>query len=183
MVQSPWETNGFSASQEIPCILWNPKVHFHVYKSLPSVPILSQINPLHAPHPTSWRSILILSSHQCLAPPSGLFPLVFAPKALYAPLLSSIHAMCPTHLILIDFNTRIICGEGYRSLSSSLYSFLHSYIISFLLDPNILLSTLFSNSLSLHSSCYMNDLLSHPYKRRGKIKFCISQSLYYWVGN
>jgi len=28
MEQSPsWEDNRFSACQEIPCILWNPKVH------------------------------------------------------------------------------------------------------------------------------------------------------------
>ena len=61
--QSPsWEANQFSASQEIPCILWNSKVHYCIHKSLPPVPILSQIDPVHAPHLTSWRSILILSS-------------------------------------------------------------------------------------------------------------------------
>jgi hypothetical protein len=38
-----------SASQEICHILWNPKVH----KRLPTVPALSQINAIHAPHPTS----------------------------------------------------------------------------------------------------------------------------------
>ena len=43
----------------------------------------------------------------------GLFPLGFPHKTLYAPVLSSIHAMCSTHLILIDLKIRIICGEEY----------------------------------------------------------------------
>jgi hypothetical protein len=42
--------------------------------------------------------------------------------------LSSIHATCSAYLILFDFITRTILCQEYRSLSSSLCSFLHSLI-------------------------------------------------------
>ena len=61
------------------------------------------------PHPTSWRSVLILSTHLRL----GLLPTGFLTKTLYTPLPSPISATCPTHLILFDFITRTILGEEY----------------------------------------------------------------------
>ena len=46
---------------------------------------LSWANPIQFtyPHPTSWRSILILSTHLRLGLPSGLFPSGFPTKTLY----------------------------------------------------------------------------------------------------
>jgi hypothetical protein len=42
---TPRETANFAATQEIPSILWNPKVHCRVHKSSQLVHILSHINP------------------------------------------------------------------------------------------------------------------------------------------
>ena len=84
---------------------------------------LSWARPIHSiyPHPTSWRSILILSTHLHPRLSSGLFPSGFPTKTLHTPLSSTIHATCPAHLICFYFITRTILGEEYKSFSSSLY--------------------------------------------------------------
>jgi len=143
MVQSPsWEANWFAASQEIPRISRNPKFHYRPHKRPPPVSILGQPNPVHIPtshlleidpniiHPSTPRS--------SQWSPSLRFPQQDPIHPLYSP----IRATCPAHLILLDFITRTILGEEYKSFSFSLCNRLHSPITSSLLGPNIFLNTM-----------------------------------------
>ena len=85
---------------------------------------LSWANSIQFPQPlpTSWRSVLILSSHLRLGLPNGFFPSGFLTKTLCTPHPSTIRTTCPAHLILHVIN-RTILGEQYRSLSCSLCNF------------------------------------------------------------
>ena len=164
MVQSPsWEAKWFAASEEIPHILWNPKVHYRTHKRPPPDPILGQPNPVHIP--TSH----LLEIHPNIIHPSKPRSPQWSLSLPIRPLSSPIRATYPAHLIRLDFITRTILGEEYRSFSSSICNLLHSPVTSSLLGPNIILNTIFSNTLSFLSSLNVSDQVSHPYKTTGKI--------------
>ena len=96
---------------------------------------LSWASPIQSiyPYPISWRSILILSTHLRLGLPSGLFTFRFPHQVSIHSLSSPIRATCPAHLILLDFITRTILGDDYKSFSFSSCSLLHSPVTSSLL--------------------------------------------------
>jgi len=72
-------------------------VHQRIHNSPPPVRIINQTNPFHAPNPTSWRSILILSASTPRLSKWSL-SLRFPHQN---PLLSPIRVTCPTKLFLL----------------------------------------------------------------------------------
>ena len=158
MEQSPSrEANRFSASQEIPQILWNPKVSLQ-YSQQPVTGPCPEPDQSSPHHP-----FMFLEDPSHLRPglPSGPFPAVSPPNPCkhLSPL---IHATCPAYLIPPDLST--ILGEQYRSFSSPIRNFLHFLFTSSLFGPNIPLIPLFANTLSLRSSLNVSDQVSHPHK-------------------
>jgi len=98
------EANSSLASPEIPCILWNPKVHCQIHKGEPPLRILSHIKPLTAPSLAYFLNInlnIILPS----MPSSSKWFLSLAfphQNPVYTSTLP-IRATCLAHPILIDF--------------------------------------------------------------------------------
>jgi len=96
-----WEANSQSASQEIPHLLWNIKVHYHVHDSLLLVShIFSQMNPVDTltSYFSKIHSNVILSSMSRSSKCS--LPFRHSNQNTVCIFLSPTYAMCPTHLIL-----------------------------------------------------------------------------------
>ena len=93
MEQSPsWKANSSSASQEIPGILCDPKIHHHVNFYLSSATLTQSTISAYL------TCILVLSSHLLLGFPSGLFLTVFPPKlCIHFTSAHTCHISRPSH--------------------------------------------------------------------------------------
>jgi hypothetical protein len=161
MEQNPcWKANRFAASQEIPRILSNPKVHYRFNKCLPAVPNLTQLDPVH--NPTSHFLKILLNIILLSMPVSSKWSLslrFFHRNPVYTSTLPHTRYM-PHSPHSSRFNHPN--NNGWR-VHIIMY-FLLSPVTYPLLGPNILLST-----LGLSFSLCMSDRVSHPHKTTGKI--------------
>lgn len=112
--------------------------------------------------PISLISVLILSSFLRLGLPSRLLPLGSSTK-------NSVYVSVPSHECHSTYPSYLWFDYGeLKSWNSWLYSFLHLPVTPSLSDPNILISTLLSNTLS-RCSTLIWETNFYAYKITGKI--------------
>jgi len=110
-----WEANSHSAAQEIPCLIWNPKVYYCVHKSLPLVPILFLPSTLRS---SKW-SLPFRFSNQ---------------NFIY---ISLMHATYPAHFILIDWSPRYLVKSTIMKLFIVQFSPLSSSCTPFVWETEL----------------------------------------------
>jgi hypothetical protein len=114
-------------------------------------------------HPISL-STLILSAHLLFGLPSSLFPYGFPTNILYAFLFSphSCYMPCPSHSPWLDRSNYVWRGVQVMKLLLMPFSPIFCHLSLF--GPNILPTTLFSNTLSLCFSLNIRNQVSHLYR-------------------
>jgi hypothetical protein len=146
----------------------NLEVHHRIHNSPPKVPSLRQVKPFHTLpaylpkiHPNPILPSTPRSSEWSLS-----FGLSHQNPAQFSPLSHACHMPRPPHFPRFDLPNDMWWRVQIMKLPIVQLSPLFP---SSFLGPNILLSTLFSSTLSLRSSLNVRDKVSHPYKTTGRI--------------
>jgi len=168
MQQSPsWEANTSSGSQGTPQISWKLKVHYHIQMCLQPVPILSQINPVHASPPTSWKwkFILILTSHLSRSikwSRSLKFP--NQNPVCTSPAPHSLHMPKPSHASWFDHLNNIWWGVQIIKLLIMWSSPPPAYFAT--LRPTYPSSVLYPWTLSAYVPTSMSQIMFHTHTKQ-----------------
>jgi len=116
--QTPsWEAIRFSDSQEIPRILWNPRVYYRVYKSPPPLPILSQIIRVYA-LPSHFLNIHLNNIFPSSPWSSKWSPIQFPHQNLVctSPLRHTCYVPHPSHSYRFDHPNNVLWGMQISKL-------------------------------------------------------------------
>jgi len=159
MEQSPfWEADSHSASPEIPLLLWNSKVQYHVWKGMLLVTILkarwTQSTPFH---PISLRCILVWSSHLCLGHLSGLFPSDLLTRLCmhFSPL------PCVLLVLPVSSSSRNILQYVFLCLLSIsiVWNACYIWVSTLSVSSTLSLSSTVVHKSTLHIFCWWSDFI------------------------
>ena len=174
-----WKANSSSVCQQIPCILWNLKVHYHIHNSPPLVP----------PHPSHFFQTYFNSSLPTMPFSSerSLFLGFYHQNPVCNICLPlTCHKPCTSHSPWFDHLAKIF-GEEHKSQSSSSCNFLQSPVIFSLLGKSTFLRTGFyyvhstvneheqNSSLYVWTVLYVNCL--SRWKYHVNMLYCIMHRL------
>jgi len=133
MEQSPsWDANRFWTSQEIPRILWNPKVHYRIHKCPPPVPIPSQLDPVHTSTSHFLKillNIFLPSTLGSFKRPLYLFLSGFPTTTLYTPFSLTCYIPRPSHSSRFDHPSNNGWGVQIIKLLIMQFSPLPRYLV------------------------------------------------------
>ena len=120
---STWQSDSSSDSQQIPHVLWNPKVYHRAHNSLSLFLNLRQDESLSF----HYKAIVILSSHLRQGLPNGVVSSHFPTKNMYYP--------SPPYVPNAQPITLLSLGDQHTTWKSSLRSSLQSPVTSSLKRP------------------------------------------------